>query len=486
MPVYLVGAGPGDPGLLTRRGAELLAAADVVVHDRLADPAVLALAPAEAEHVDVGKGPGEAGPSQDEINALLVERGRTGATVVRLKGGDPFVLARGGEEAEALAAAGIPFEVVPGITSAVAAPAYAGVPVTHRGLAASFTVVTGQTGGEGPDWEALARAGGTLVVLMGVATRAAVAERLLAAGMDPATPVVAVQWGTRPDQRSSRTTLAGLGATPVEAPAVLVIGAVAGLDLRWFEDRPLLGRRVVVTRARDQAGPLVEGLRRLGAVPVEVPVVEMADPADGGTALADAAARIATFDWVVLTSANGVDRLLPLLRDSRALGPAKVAAVGPATATALARWHVVADLVPDEAVGEALVDAFPAPPDDRPGRVLVAQAADARPVVVDGLRAAGWGVEAVEAYRTLLAAPDPVTVTEAKAADAITFTASSTVRAYLDAAGADAVPPVVVCIGPVTAATARDAGLPVTAVADPHTVDGLLAALVSALAGERR
>jgi uroporphyrinogen III methyltransferase / synthase len=480
--VYLVGAGPGDPGLLTRRAADLLAAADVVVHDRLADRAVLALAPAEAEHVDVGKGPGDAGPTQDEVNALLVERGRTGATVVRLKGGDPFVLARGGEEAEALAAAGIPFEVVPGITSAVAAPAYAGVPVTHRGLATSFTVVTGQTGGEGPDWEALARAGGTLVVLMGVATRAAVAARLLAAGMDPATPVVAVQWGTRPDQVSRRTTLAELGATPVEAPAVLVIGAVAGLDLRWFEDRPLLGRRVVVTRAREQAGALADRLRRLGAVPVEVPVVEIAGPADGGAALADAATRIATFDWVVLTSANGVDRLLPLLRDSRAFGPAKVAAIGPATAAALGRWHVAADLVPDEAMGEALVDAFPTPPDDRPGRVLVAQAAEARAVVAHGLRAAGWGVEVVEAYRTVRAVPDPDLVTAAKAADAITFTASSTVRAYLDAAGADAVPPVVVCIGPVTAATARDAGLPVTAVADPHTVDGLLAALVSALA----
>ncbi|MCI3949251.1 MAG: uroporphyrinogen-III synthase/uroporphyrinogen-III C-methyltransferase, partial [Acidimicrobiales bacterium] len=189
--MYLVGAGPGDPGLLTRRGAELLAAADVVVHDRLADPALLALAPDGAEHVDVGKGPGESGPAQDEITALLVERGRKGGTVVRLKGGDPFVLARGGEEAEALAAAGVPFEVVPGVTSAVAAPAYAGVPVTHRGLATSFTVVTGQTGGEGPDWEALARADGTLVVLMGVATRAAVAERLVAGGMDPATPVLA-------------------------------------------------------------------------------------------------------------------------------------------------------------------------------------------------------------------------------------------------------------------------------------------------------
>jgi uroporphyrinogen-III synthase len=261
-----------------------------------------------------------------------------------------------------------------------------------------------------------------------------------------------------------------------------VIGAVAGLDLRWFEDRPLLGRRVVVTRAREQAAPLVEGLRRLGAVPVEVPVVEVADPADGGTALSRAAARLATFDWVVLTSANGVDRLLPLLRDSRAFGACRVACVGPATAAALARWHVRADLVPDEAVGEALVDAFPTPADDRAGRVLVAQAADARPVVAEGLRAAGWGVEVVEAYRTVPVTPAPAEVAAAVAADAVTFTASSTVRAYLDAAGHDAVPPLVVCIGPVTAGTARDAGLEVAAVADPHTVEGLLDALVAALA----
>jgi uroporphyrinogen III methyltransferase/synthase len=482
MTVHLVGAGPGDPGLLTRRGAELLARADVVVIDRLVDPALLELAPPGAERIDVGKGPGREGPGQEEINDLLVERGRKGGVVVRLKGGDPFVLARGGEEAEALAAADVPFEVVPGVTSAVAAPAYAGVPLTHRGLATSFTVVAGRTGGEGPDWEALARAGGTLVVLMGVATRATIASRLVAGGLDPTTPVAAVRWGTWPDQRTWRTTLAGLGDAPVESPAVLVIGAVAGLDLRWFEDRPLLGRRVVVTRAREQAGPLVEGLRRLGAVPVEVPVVDVVDPADGGTALARAAAGLGAFDWLVLTSANGVDRLLPLLRDSRAFGSCRVACVGPATAAALARWHVRADLVPDEAVGEALVDAFPTPPDDRAGRVLLAQAADARPVVADGLRAAGWGVEVVEAYRTVPVTPAPAVVEAAAAADAVTFTASSTVRAYHDVAGRDAVPPAVVCIGPVTAGTARDAGLDVTAVADPHTVDGLLDALVTALA----
>jgi uroporphyrinogen III methyltransferase/synthase len=480
--VYLVGAGPGDPGLLTRRGAELLAKADVVVTDRLVDPGLLELAPPDAERIDMGKGPGRSGPGQEEINDLLVERGRKGGVVVRLKGGDPFVLARGGEEAEALATAGVPFEVVPGVTSAVAAPAYAGVPLTHRGLAASFTVVTGRTGGEGPHWEALARAGGTLVVLMGVATRADVAERLVAGGLDPATPAAAVQWGTWPDQRTWRTTLAGLRDTPVESPAVLVIGAVAGLDLRWFEDRPLLGRRVVVTRAREQAGPLVEGLRALGAVPVEVPVVELADASDGGAALAASAARLATFDWVVLTSANGVDRLLPLLRDSRAFGACRVACVGPATAAALARWHVRADLVPDEAVGEALVEAFPDSPDDRAGRVLVAQAADARPVVAEGLRAAGWGVEVVEAYRTVPVTPAPAVVEAASGAEAVTFTASSTVTAYLVAAGREAVPPVVVCIGPVTAATARDAGLEVAAVADPHTVEGLLDALVATLA----
>ena len=262
MTVHLVGAGPGDPGLLTVRGAELLGQADVVVYDRLASAALLQLAPASAERISVGKAPGRVEMSQDDINALLVDRGRSGATVVRLKGGDPFVFGRGGEEAEALAAAGVPFEVVPGITSAIGAPAYAGIPVTHRGLSTHFTVVTGHEdpakGRTDVDWEALARAGGTLVILMGAGRVDEIARRLVAGGRPPETPVAAVRNGTRPDQRTIRATLATIGSVGVQAPSAIVVGDVAALDLSWFEARPLFGRRVVVTRGgsrRADCGP---------------------------------------------------------------------------------------------------------------------------------------------------------------------------------------------------------------------------------------
>ncbi len=482
MTVYLVGAGPGDPGLLTRRGAELLARAEVVVHDRLSEISLLELAPAGAERVDVGKSPGSP-VDQEEINRLLVDRGLRGLEVVRLKGGDPFVFGRGGEEAAALADAGVAFEVVPGVTAAVAVPAYAGIPVTHRGLSTSFTVVTGHSRhavDNDVDWDALARAADTIVVLMGVAHRAEIAARLQAGGLAPGTPVAAVRWGTRPGQRTVRTTLAALGDVTLEPPVTLVIGEVAALDLRWFEGRPLFGRRVVVTRARAQASSLAERLQALGAETVEVPTIEIADPADGGEALAAAAARLATYDWVVLTSVNAVDRLFRALRDARAFGAARVAAVGPGTAAALSERGVVADLVPARAVAEALVDAFPGP--DGAGRVLVPQAAAARAVLGDGLRAKGWDVEVVEAYRTVAARPSPDAVAAAAKADAIAFTSSSTVTSWLDLAGPGALPPVVACIGPVTAETAAAHGVAVTVVGAEHTVDGLVAALRATLA----
>jgi uroporphyrinogen III methyltransferase/synthase len=391
------------------------------------------------------------------------------------------VFARGGEEARALRDAGVPFEVVPGVTSAVGAPAYAGIPLTHRGLATSFTVVTGH---EDPwaavdtDWEAVARMGGTgtIVVLMGVATRAAIAERLLAGGLAATTPVAAVTWGTRPEQRTVRTTLGELGTVALDPPAAIVIGAVAALDLAWFEDRPLFGRRVVVTRARQQAGELVERLRALGAETVELPVVAVAEPADGGAAVRAAAARLRDYDWVAFTSANGAERFCADLADARAFGAAQVAAVGPATAAALAAFGVRADLVLDagEAVAESLVAAFPA----GPGRVLLPQAAGARPVLAEGLRAKGWEVDTVEAYRTVAAGPPPPEVlAAARAADAVTFTSSSTVRHALDVLGLEHVPPVVACIGPVTAATAREHGLEVAVVAADHTAAGLARAL---------
>ncbi len=363
--VYLVGAGPGDPGLITVRGAEVLARAHVVVYDRLSVASLLDLAPPDAERISVGKAPGRASRPQAEINALLVERGKAGEEVVRLKGGDPFVFARGGEEVAALRAAGVPFEIVPGITSAVAVPAYAGVPVTHRGLASSFTIVTGQEGEAGlpVDWEAVARVGGTIAVLMGVAKREEIASRLMAGGLPADTPVAAVTWGTRPEQRTLRTTLGALAGEPIESPAVLVIGAVAALDLPWYEHRPLFGKRIIVTRAREQASGLVERLHELGAATVELPAIEIGEPDDGGAALRTAAGQVSDYDWVAFTSANAVRRFFAALDevglDTRSLGGRRVAAIGPGTADALAAAGVRADLVPERFMAESLLERLP-------------------------------------------------------------------------------------------------------------------------------
>jgi uroporphyrinogen III methyltransferase/synthase len=324
----------------------------------------------------------------------------------------------------------------------------------------------------------VARVGGTVVVLMGVATRAAIAERLIGGGLDPATPVAAVRWGTRPEQSTVRTTLAELGATELEAPATIVVGAVAGLDLRWFEDRPLFGRRVVVTRAREQASDLSSRLAALGADVVEVPSIALADPSDGGAALSAGAGRAGDYDWAVFTSVNTVERFFAQLHDARDLGGVLVAAIGPGTAAALARAGVVADLVPESYVAESLLDAFPA----GAGRVLLPRAAVARDVLPDGLAAKGWTVDVVEAYRTEPVPASGDLIAAAATADAITFTSSSTVTNFLDTAGADAVPALVVCIGPITAGTAAARGLRVDAVAAEHTIDGLVAALCDALA----
>jgi uroporphyrinogen III methyltransferase/synthase len=485
MTVYLVGAGPGDPGLLTVRGAEVLRQADLVVHDRLADARLLDLAPTTAGRVDVGKAPG--GPvHQDEINELLVREGRAGRTVVRLKGGDPFVFGRGGEEALALQAAGVPFEVVPGITAAIGVPAYAGVPVTHRGLATSFTVVTGHSRhavDRETNWEALAAAGGTIVVLMGVAHRAAIASRLIGGGLAPDTPVLAVHWGTRPQQRSWRVRLDQLGVTALEPPVTLVIGAVAGLDLDWYEGRPLWGRRVVVTRARTQVSALSARVQELGAIPVEVPTIRIDPPGDAGAGLAQAAIDLASgrYDWVVFSSANSVTALLAHLADPRSFGTARIAAMGPGTADALAAWRIIPDLVPERAIAEGMLEAFPDPPGPD-SRVLLPRAAAGRDALPAGLLSAGWQVDTVEAYRTL---PLPMTDADRRAvaaADAICFASASAVNGLLEAAGGpDVVPAVVVCIGPSTAAAATAAGLRVTAVAERHTIPGLVEALLAAL-----
>ena len=485
MTVYLVGAGPGDPGLLTRRGAELLARADVVVHDRLGTADLLDLAPPTAEMITAGKAPGQVDLTQEQINAVLVEKGLAGLEVVRLKGGDPFVFGRGGEEAEALAAAGVAFEIVPGITSAIGAPAYAGIPVTHRGRSTHFTVVTGNEdpakGTTDVDWEALARAGGTLVILMGAARIAGIAERLMAGGLAPDTPVAAVRNGTRPDQQTVRATLATVGTAGIKAPSAVVVGAVAGLDLTWFEARPLFGRTIVVTRAREQASELRSRLTALGASVVELPSIAI-EPVDF------ALPRLADFAWLVFTSVNGVhaffDRgLAPAGLDARALGGLRVAAIGPGTAGALAQRGIRVDLVPERFVAESLLAAFPAPDADG-ARVLLARAELARDVLPEGLGAAGYTVEVLPVYRTVTAAPDPAALALVRdgGVDAVTFTSSSTVRNFVDLVGPlpDPAPPIV-SIGPVTSDTARELGLTVTAEAATHTIDGLVTTLCTLL-----
>lgn len=479
MTVHLVGAGPGDPGLITVRGLEVLRSAEVVIFDRLSAAELLEGAPASALRIDVGKQPGGRSTPQEEINELLVAHGRAGRRVVRLKGGDPFVFARGGEEAAALAAAGVPFEVVPGITSAIGVPTYAGIPVTLRYSSTSLTIVTGH---EDPtkesssvDFRAIARVGGTIVILMGAARIGAIAAELQAGGLGASTPVAAIRWGTRPNQRTIRSTLGEIGAVGVEAPSTIVVGEVAGERLDWFERRPLFGVTVVNPRAREQASELSERLRGLGASVLEVAAIEIAEPADGGEALAAAVASVDRYDWVVLTSPNGARRFCAAVGDGRRLAGVRLAAIGPGTAAVLGEHFLTADLVPPSYVAESLVDVFP----PGPGRVLLPRAAVARDVLPDGLAAAGWEVDVVEAYRTVTASPSPERLERVAAADVVAFTASSTVTRFLEVAGVDRVPRAVAAIGPITARTAREAGLEVAIEAAEHSLDGLVDAIVA-------
>lgn len=488
MTVYLVGAGPGHPGLITRRGAELLGRAEVVVYDRLVSPALLDLAPPSAERVDVGKRPGQVN-RQEEINRMLVEHGRAGRTVVRLKGGDPFVFGRGGEEATALLQAGVAFEVVPGVTAAFAAPTYAGVPVTHRGLAASVTVVTGRVedpSSGGVDWEVLARAGGTLVILMGMENRAEIAARLVAGGRSPDTDVLVVQWGTTFRQQSRRATLASLADVELGSPATIVVGAVAGLDLTWPVPGPLAALTVVVTRAKDRAVALVAALEEAGAAVFELPVVVTGAPVDGGAALRAALSRRQDLAWTVFTSPVAVQRTLAELRDARDLAGIALAAVGPSTAEALAAHGLVADLVAEPADAEGLVAAMPQASGSAM-RVLYPCSESARAVVGPGLAAKGWDVEQVVAYRTVpIDSAGEDDLESASRADVVTFTSPSTVSGFVGLMAGRHLPGVVACTGPVTAEAAVRAGLSVDVVADQPGVGGLVAALSSFMVARAR
>ena len=476
---YLVGAGPGDPALLTARALELLASADVVLHDRLIPAEALAGVRSDAEIVDVGKvGGGEQVPQQ-ETTRLLLEHAAAGRSVVRLKGGDPFVFGRGGEEAQALRAAGLAFEVVPGITAGIAATAYAGIPVTQRGLASAVAFVTGH---EDPakeethiDWPGLARFPGTLVFYMGVRQLGRIADRLTAAGRDAGEPAAIVMRGTFGDQRSVRATLgtiAGAAADAgIRAPAVTVIGAVAALhdELAWLDAaRPLGGISVTVTRARAQAGTLAGRLRALGATVVETPVIRI-EP------LATELPEIAGYDLICVTSPNGAELLLDAVRDARSLAGPRIAAIGPGTARALRAGGVEADLVPDRAVAEALVEALATV---EVSRALVVRAEEARDVLPDALRARGARVDVAALYRTMREPLGPDARAAALGADYLTFASASAVRYFHEAAGS-LEGPRIVSIGPVTSAELRRLGAAPHVEAAEHTPDGLVAALVA-------
>jgi uroporphyrinogen III methyltransferase / synthase len=505
--IYLVGSGPGDPGLFTLKGLRCLRAADAVVYDRLAPQSLLEHARPEAELFYVGKKPGDdQAMKQEEINDLLVDLGRAGKTVVRLKGGDPYVFGRGGEEALALIDAGIPFEVVPGVTSGIAAPAYAGIPVTHRGVSTSVAFVTGHEdptkGRSDVDWASISGAADTLVLYMGVGRLREISAGLVSAGRSPDTPVAVIRWGTVPEQRTVSGTLADIADRVEEAklkpPAITVVGDVVALreaGLGWYERRPLFGRRVVVTRARAQAGELSVELEKLGAEILEFPTIEVRPPEDFGPL--DAAIReIDSFDWLVFTSVNGVGAFVERLAhhglDLRAVPrEAKVAAIGPATAEKVREAGLRVDVVPREFRAEALIEELAA--GELSGKkVLIPRARVAREILPEKLREAGAEVVVPPAYESAPLSQgkeDLARRLEAGEVDCVTFTASSTVENFVGAFGEEEAGRLlararVACIGPITAETARGYGIRVEAEAREYTISGLVEAVADLFAAD--
>jgi uroporphyrinogen III methyltransferase / synthase len=484
MTVYLAGAGPGDPGLISTRALELIAAADVIIYDRLIPATALDGARPDAELIYAGKEGGGPSVSQEDIERLLVEHGSAGRAVVRLKGGDPFVFGRGGEEAEALRAAGIDFEVVPGITAGVAAAAYAGIPVTHRDAASAVAFLTGHEDPTKPeaalDWTALASFPGTLVVYMGVRQLTAITERLLAGGRPATEPAAVVERGTLPDQRTvlgTLETIAGdAAAAEVKAPAIAIFGPVAALESRltWLKRPPLGGLTVAVTRARAQSSGLAARLRGLGATVLEAPAIRIV-PLDGPAPV------LSRYDLVCLTSPNGVELLFERLgragRDARALAGARVAAIGPGTARALADRGISADVVPERFVAEGLIEALADVP---VSRALVARAADAREALPDALRARGADVDVLQLYETVAEPLSKAELDAVSGADYVTFTSSSTVRFFLDRARERLSEGTrLVSIGPVTSAALRERGFEPHVEAARHDIDGLIEALLA-------
>ncbi len=496
--VFLVGAGPGDPGLLTVRGKDCLEQADAILYDYLANPALLSHARSDAEQLYVGRRGKGTYPQQESINRLLIERAQAGKTVVRLKGGDPFVFGRGGEEAEALAAAGVDFEVVPGVTAAVAAPAYAGIPVTHRTLASTVTVVTGHEDPEKPsttlEWAKLATRHGTLVFLMGMKNLAAITTNLKAEGKAGSTPVAIIRWGTRSSQQTVVGTLDTIvekaAAAKMEPPTVIVVGEVVQLrpTLNWFEQRPLFGKRVLMTRAKEQAGELAARLAEYGAEPIEAPTIQIVPPIDW-TPVDHAISKMSTYDWVIFTSVNGVNRFMTRLfakgLDSRCLAGRQICCIGPRTALELEKFGLKADVVPAEYQAEGVLETLKGQNMKRV-RVLIPRAEVARKLLPDELRLAGAQVDVVHVYRTLVPSQDVEAwrqELQAGLVHIITFTSSSTVRNFVTMLGGmDAMKPLVqsvalAAIGPITGQTIEEYGLTVSIMPRENTIPALVDAI---------
>jgi uroporphyrinogen III methyltransferase/synthase len=502
--VYLVGAGPGDLGLVTLRAKECIENADAIVYDHLANPETLGWAREDAEIIYAGKEPGEPQEhsklSQQEINALLIEKAREGKQVVRLKGGDPFVFGRGAEEAQAIADAGIPFEIVPGITSSIAGPAYAGIPMTHR---AHNSHVTFFTGHEDPtkadsaiDYAALAKLGGTQVMLMGVERLGSITSEMMKHGVRGDLPAALVRWATTGQQETLTGTLQDIAqkaaASAFEAPAVAVFGEVVALrdTLNWYEKRPLLGKRIVVTRTRKQASVLSNKLRALGAYVIELPTIRIEPPSDlreFGELVQDAH----IYDWIVFTSANGVEAFFniffKLYDDAREIGGVRIAAIGPATAQRVKDFHLHVDLQPEEFVAEDVVHEFKKQGSIENLRILLVRAEKARDVLPKELSAMGAIVDEAFAYRTVPETRDTSGARRQLAkdgADLITFTSSSTVENFLALGLPWPKGMRVASIGPVTSKTARDHGLNIDVEAQRHDIDGLVRAIQQSFSGD--
>jgi uroporphyrinogen III methyltransferase/synthase len=482
---YLIGAGPGDPSLITVKGQKILARADVILYDHLASERLLDLAPAHAERIYVGKKRATHEVTQEEISALMIDRAGKGLTVVRLKGGDPFIFGRGGEEVEALATAGVPFEIVPGVTTPLGIAAYTGVPLTHREHSSAVTFVTGHNV-EAIDWGKVG-ASETIVLFMGLVNFPAIAQALIEKGRSPQTPAMAVRWATRPDQQTIVGTLENLAQRLSEAamkpPATIIIGEVVALrdKFNWYERLPLFGQRIVVTRDRRQSADLADPLESLGAEAILLPVIEIREPADPKP-LDDAIARLDSYDWIIFTSVNGVryfiDALDKSARDLRSL-KSRICAIGPATKAAVEALHLKVDLMPQEYVAESLVAAF-ARENLEFRRILLPRAAVARDLVPRELTRRGAHVDVVEAYQTL-APPglaDRVRAILDRKPHWITFTSSSTVTNFIAAAGREALDGIkIASIGPITSATLREHEIEPTVEANRHTISGLVDAI---------